>query len=95
VVPPGDAAALAKAVGEALDDVPPPAAWRQGAAALLAAFRWERALTPLLRFCREPRRELTKQRFVQALATAAPPDAAAFRLRRRLKLLLSAGSSRR
>jgi len=74
----------------AVDQAPPAAAWRQGAAALLASFRWEQALAPLLRFCREPRREVTKERFVHTLATAAPPDGAGFRLRRRLRRLVSA-----
>jgi glycosyltransferase involved in cell wall biosynthesis len=74
------------------DQAPPAAAWRQGAAALLAAYRWERALAPLLRFCREPRRELTKERFVHTLVTAAPPDGAGFRLRRRLRRLAAAMS---
>jgi glycosyltransferase involved in cell wall biosynthesis len=96
VVPPGDAPALARAVVEALgsaappaaiDQAPPPAAWRQGAVALLAAYRWERALAPLLRFCREPRCELTKERFVHPLVSATPPDSAGFRLRRRLQRL--------
>jgi len=86
VVPPGDAAALARAMVEALD-APPEAAWRRGAASLLAGFRWEQALAPLLRFCREPWRDATKERFVHALATAAPPDGAGFRLRRRLRRL--------
>jgi glycosyltransferase involved in cell wall biosynthesis len=88
VVPPGDAGALSRALAEVLDApaaAAPGAAWRQGAAALLAGFRWERALAPLLRFCREPRRDATKERFVHALATAAPADAAGFRLRRRLR----------
>jgi glycosyltransferase involved in cell wall biosynthesis len=90
VVPPGDAGALARALREALDASPgaPGPDWRQGAAALLAAFRWERALAPLLRFCREPRRDATKERFVHSLATASPPDGIAFRLRRRLRRLL-------
>jgi hypothetical protein len=60
---------------------------------LLAAYRWERALAPLLRFCREPRRELTKERFVHTLVSAAPPDGAGFRLRRRLRRLVAALSS--
>ncbi len=105
VVPPGDAPALAGAIVEALeapglaldqappsavDQAPPLAAWRQGAAGLLASFRWEQALAPLLRFCREPRRELTKERFVHTLGTAAPADGAGFRLRRRLRRLVSA-----
>jgi len=96
VVPPGDAPALARAIVEALaaavDQAPLSAAWRQGAAALLQSFRWEQALAPLLRFCREPRRELTKERFVHALATAAPPDGTGFRLRRRLRRLVAAMS---
>ena len=99
VVPPGDAAALARALGEVLDPAPPGAgivsgtagiaAWRRGAAELLAGFRWDLALAPLLRFCREPRRDATKERFVHTLATAAPPDAAGFRLRRRLRRMFS------
>jgi glycosyltransferase involved in cell wall biosynthesis len=87
VVPPGDAPALARAIVEALEA---DRAWRQGAASLLRFFRWEQALAPLLRFCREPRREITKDRFVHALATAAPPDGAGFRLRRRLRRLVAA-----
>ncbi len=94
VVPPGDAAALARALAEILDSPPggavSAAAWRGGAAALLASFRWDQALAPLLRFCREPRRDATKERFVHALATAAPPDAAGFRLRRRIRRLIAA-----
>jgi len=129
VVPPGDAAALGRAIAAALGvsaadplavtaSVQAPAAvsaglatagstssdpdeshrnrdgaavaWRQGAAVLLASFRWEEALAPLLRFCREPRREATKERFVHGLATAAPADGAGFRLRRRLRRLLAA-----
>jgi hypothetical protein len=103
VVPPGDAPALARAIVEALaakppaavdaappsalDQAPPSSAWRQGAVALLAAYRWERALAPLLRFCREPRCELSKERFVHPLVSATPPDSAGFRLRRRLRRL--------
>lgn len=108
VVPPGDAPALARAIMEALaakppaagdaappaamDQAPPLAAWRQGAAALLAAFHWERALAPLLRFCGKPRREPTKERFVHTLVSAVPPDGAGFRLRRRLRRLAAAMS---
>jgi glycosyltransferase involved in cell wall biosynthesis len=84
--------AIDQAPPAAMDQAPPAAAWRQGAAALLAAYRWEQALAPLLRFCREPRRELTKERFVHTLVTAAPPDGAGFRLRRRLRRLVAAMS---
>ena len=92
VVPPGDAPALARAIVEALAATPPTAAWRQGAVALLAAYRWEQALAPLLRFCRKPRCELTKERFVHPLVSAVPPDRAGFRLRRRLQRLAAAMS---
>jgi glycosyltransferase involved in cell wall biosynthesis len=85
-------AAVDLAPPSAVDQAPPSAAWRQGAAALLAAYRWERALAPLLRFCREPRRELTKERFVNTLVSAAPPDGVGFRLRRRLRRLVAAMS---
>jgi glycosyltransferase involved in cell wall biosynthesis len=83
VVPPGDAAALARAVGEALDA---PDSRQAGARELLAAFRWDRVLAPLVRFCREPRVDETKERFGRRPATVAPPDRLAFRLRRKLRL---------
>ncbi len=91
-MPQAPAAGPTQAPPAAMPQAPPAAAWRQGAAALLAAYRWEAALAPLLRFCREPRREATKERFVQALAAAAPADGAGFRLRRRLRLLLASAA---
>jgi glycosyltransferase involved in cell wall biosynthesis len=87
VVPAGDPGALARALDQALAG---PADWRRGAVELLRAFRWERAIAPLLRFCREPWRDATRERFVQSLATTAPADAAGFRLRRRLRLAWAA-----
>jgi glycosyltransferase involved in cell wall biosynthesis len=83
VVPPGDAAALAQALAEALAQ---PDSRRPGARELLAAFHWDRVLAPLVRFCREPRVDPTKARFAHRPATVAPPDPLAFRLRRRLRL---------
>lgn len=85
VVPPGDAAALARALAEALAE---PGARRAGAGELLAAFRWERVLAPLVGFCREPRADSTKERFAHRPGTAAPPDALGFRLRRKLRGLI-------
>ncbi len=87
VAPPGDAGALAGLLrevltaGEALL-----AERRQGARELLRAFTWDRALEPLLRFCRDPRRDETKERFVHKPETAAPPDPLPFRLKRRLRV---------
>ncbi len=83
VVPPGDAPALARALAEALDD---PASRQGGARELAAAFRWDRVLEPLVRFCREPWIDGTKERFAQRPATVAPADSFAFRLRRRLRV---------
>ena len=51
------------------------------------AFRWERVLAPLVRFCREPWTDATKERFGRRPATVAPPDRLAFRLRRKLRAL--------
>jgi hypothetical protein len=41
--------------------------------------------TPLVRFCRDPWLDATKERFGQRPATVAPPDRLAFRLRRKLR----------
>jgi glycosyltransferase involved in cell wall biosynthesis len=91
VVPPGDPAALARALAEALDRAENPevaAAQQAGARELLASFTWDRALAPLVRFCRAPRSDPSKSRFAHHPATVAPPDRLGFRVRRRLRLLL-------
>lgn len=84
VAPAGDAAALARVLAEALDN---PDSRQAGARELVAAFRWERVLAPLVRFCLDPRVDPTKERFAQRPATVAPPDSLAFRLRRKLRTL--------
>ncbi len=86
VVPPGDAGALARALAEALDA---PDSRRAGARELAAAFRWDRVLDPLVRFCRNPRTDPTKERFALRPATVAPPDRLAFRLRRKLRKVIA------
>jgi glycosyltransferase involved in cell wall biosynthesis len=85
VVPPGDARALAAALIEAVDDAAAREVRRAGAQELLADFRWDRALAPLVRFCREPKVDATKERFVHRPGTAAPPDPLLLRIRRRLR----------
>lgn len=85
VVPPGDAPALAAALAEAVEDAAARERRRAGARELLAGFRWDRALAPLVRFCREPRVDETKERFVHRPGTAAPPDPLPLRIRRRLR----------
>lgn len=84
VVPPGDAQALARALAEVLEEPGAAGARRPGAGRLLQDFRWERALTPLVRFCREPRQDETRERFVHRPGTAAPADPLPLRVRRRL-----------
>jgi glycosyltransferase involved in cell wall biosynthesis len=83
VVTSGDAAALARALAEALED---PHSRLAGARELAAAFRWDRVLAPLVRFCRAPLADATKERFAARPATVAPPDRLAFRLRRKLRV---------
>lgn len=83
VVPSGDAPALARALAEALDD---PASRQAGARELATAFRWDRVLEPLVRFCREPWIDDTKERFAQRPSTVAPADSLAFRFRRKLRV---------
>jgi glycosyltransferase involved in cell wall biosynthesis len=82
VAPVGDAPALARVLAEALDA---PASRRAGARELAAAFEWDRVLAPLVRFCREPWIDGTKERFAQRPATVAPPDPLVFRIRRKLR----------
>ena len=81
VVPPGEPEALAAALREALAE---PARHAPGAAALARRFAWDRVLEPLLAFCREPRKDPTKEDFAFRPATVAPPDPLGFRLRRKL-----------
>lgn len=91
VVPAEDAAALAAALGEALGDPEAVAARRRGAADLAARFAWERVLAPLADFCREPRRDGSKERYAFRPPTVAPPDRLHFRVRRRLANLARRG----
>jgi glycosyltransferase involved in cell wall biosynthesis len=81
VVPPGDAAALAAALRRTLAGERPPG----DAGPLLARFRWEQALAPLIRFCREPRSDPSKDRFAFRPPTVAPAERGMARLRRALR----------
>jgi glycosyltransferase involved in cell wall biosynthesis len=85
VVPPGDAEALAAALAEAVEDADARERRQAGARELLTDFRWDRALAPLIRFCREPKIDATKERFVHRPGTAAPSDPLPLRIRRRLR----------
>jgi glycosyltransferase involved in cell wall biosynthesis len=89
VVPPGDAAALARVLAEALDDERQREERRQGARELLADFEWDRALAPLVRFCRQPWRDDSKERFAHRPDLAVPADRLAWRIRRKLRRLVT------
>lgn len=89
VAPPGSAAALSSALGElftALEAGGEGLGDRRRAARELAdRFAWERVLGPLVEFCRDPRRDPTRDDFAHRPATHAPQDSFVFRLRRRLR----------
>ncbi len=82
VVPPGEPRAVAAALRQVLSGGEAVAARRAGGRRLLASFAWERVLEPLVRFCREPRVDPTKEGFAFRPPTSAPPDRLGFRLER-------------
>jgi glycosyltransferase involved in cell wall biosynthesis len=86
VVPAGDSAAVAEALARALGASPDEIVRRRAAhRALLDEFRWSKVLAPLLAFCRDPRRDAHKEKFVHTPGVRVPPDALGFRLRRFLR----------
>jgi glycosyltransferase involved in cell wall biosynthesis len=91
VAPRGDAAALARALREALEH--PDAARRRGAAGRVAVepLRWPRALVPLARFCDDPAPDPTREEFAFRPETPIPDDGWGFRVKRGLRSLYRAG----
>jgi glycosyltransferase involved in cell wall biosynthesis len=88
VVPPADPEALAAALAALLDGGPSDSE-RAGLRALAARFTWDRVLAPLVAFCRDPRQDPTKERYAFRPPTIAPADSLRFRLRRRLRRLVT------
>jgi glycosyltransferase involved in cell wall biosynthesis len=88
VVPPGDPEALAAALAALLDGGPSDSE-RAGLRALAARFTWDRVLAPLVAFCRDPRQDPTKERYAFRPPPIAPADSLRFRLRRRLRRLVT------
>ncbi len=82
VVPPGDSEGLAESLRQALHDSAAKQRAASGAAALVEAFSWEEVLLPLAEFCRNPRRDAGRERFLYQPETIAPEDGLAFRIRR-------------
>ncbi|HVR28678.1 MAG TPA: glycosyltransferase family 4 protein [Thermoanaerobaculia bacterium] len=89
VVPRGDAAALARALREALEA--PDAARARGEAARNAArsMSWSKVLAPLERFCRDPLGDPTREQFAWRPEAPIPEDGWRFRVRRGLRSLLA------
>lgn len=85
VVPPGEAAPLAEAFRQVLSDADEVAARRQAGEQLVNGFRWQQVLAPLVRFCRAPETDPTKEEFAFRPPTVAPPDDLGFRMRRWLR----------
>ncbi|MEM1179736.1 MAG: glycosyltransferase family 4 protein [Acidobacteriota bacterium] len=86
VVPEGDSDAVGLALREALGGGSPKAA---GVERLVQRFAWDRVLEPLVTFCHEPSIDPDKDAFAADLGTHAPPDPWLFRLRRRLRRVVS------
>jgi glycosyltransferase involved in cell wall biosynthesis len=82
VVPANDVAALRAALEAATGGESSRAA---GAERLARRFAWDRVLAPLVEFCRDPRRDDSKDEFAHGLETRAPGDPLGFRLRRWLR----------
>ncbi len=82
VVPAEDPEALAAALKEVLEDPAALAQKRRGAEALRERFAWPTVLEPLVKFCRNPRQDPTKEDFAFRPATVAPPDGLGFRFKR-------------
>lgn len=84
VVPPGDAGALAAALGQVLAGGSEVEARRSRGRALAAEYQWRRVLAPLAAFLATPRVDPSKERFAFRPPTFAPADSLAFRIRRAL-----------
>ncbi|MEO8504743.1 MAG: glycosyltransferase family 4 protein [Acidobacteriota bacterium] len=82
VVPAEDPPALAAALEQALGDDSERARRRIAGKALAESFTWDRALAPLVEFCRAPQQDPFKESFAHRVSTMAPDDPALFRLRR-------------
>ncbi len=66
---------------------------RRGRERTLAAFSWERSLTPLVAFLSSPKIDPTKREFAFRLPTEAPADEPVFRLRRFMRTRLTGASA--
>ncbi len=89
VVPCGDVDALRDGLAELVAGGPAvEARARRGREQTLAAFSWERSLTPLAAFLSSPKSDATKRDFAFRPGTRAPDDEPGFRLRRFLRTRL-------
>ena len=89
VIPQADAEAAGQAFEQILAAGPDVDTRVRGGYRLLEAFSWDRALEPLIRFCSQPRLDGTKSQFVAQASTQAPADPLMFRIRRKLRRILT------
>lgn len=89
VVPEGDSAAVGQAFEQILEGGDSVEARCRAGRELLRSFSWNRALEPLIRFCKEPKLDGTKTQFAVAVPTRTPADSFIFRARRKLRRLLA------
>jgi glycosyltransferase involved in cell wall biosynthesis len=82
-VPPGDAGALASALRRVLDDEPFAQSCRANLRAVKEEYRWERALAPLVDYCRAPLEDTARRPGARALTVRL----ASYRLARLRQLL--------
>ena len=85
VVPPSDPSRLAATIRKVLSQPKRGGTKAKGAAQLVADFSWDKVLTPLIAFCRNPQVDSTRKQFCSRLPTTAPPDSFIFRVRRWLR----------
>jgi glycosyltransferase involved in cell wall biosynthesis len=80
VVPPQDSGAILGALEEIFEDAEEVSARKANALHLSQKFKWKEVLGPLIRFCKNPKREMTKLEFVSPIETRHPaePDVTSF-----------------
>jgi len=94
VVPRGDAAALAGVLREAITSPAEAGARAEAARAAVRSMTWSRVLEPLVRFCRAPERDPTREAFAFRPHPPIPEDSWGFRVKRSLRSLRARGGPR-
>jgi len=89
VVPPRDADAILRALEEIFNDKDLVAARKTKALRLAERFKWKEVLSPLVLFCRNPRRETTKEEFAARLEFGRSAEVATVSFFRKIRNFIS------